>query len=74
MYVLPADVRVIQSGLFALQNACDNDGEEHGDVENSVQASDDHESTVFAVRDIPIARQKFIHLFSMSQERTKRQS
>ncbi len=60
--------------LASLRNVRDDNGEEHGEVEKRIQASNKHESDIFAVRDIPIARQELVHLFSMPQERTKRQS
>ncbi len=74
VHVLPADISVIQGGLFALQNAGDSSDEEHGEIKKCVQASNNHESAVFTICDISTARQEFVHLFSMSQECTKCQS
>ncbi len=74
MYVLPTDIWIVQGVKFAFQNARDGDSDGHGEIKKCVQASNNHESGVFAVRNIPTARQELVHLFSMSQECTKRQS
>ncbi len=74
VHIVPTDIRIIQWALASLRNVRDDNGEKHGEVKKRVQASNEHESDIFAVCDIPIARQELVHLFSMSQERTKRQS